>query len=272
MTYPGGKNGAGVYQRIISHMPPHAVYIEAFLGSGAIIRNKRPAGRNIGIDPSQKAIDLCRELAGDRTDIEYVSGDALWFLSTTATDVLGEETLIYCDPPYMMETRKGGDLYDHELTDSDHIDLLIRLNELPCMIMLSGYRSTIYDHALKDWHRIDYMAQTRQGQVEECLWMNFAPPVALHDYGHLGNDYRDRERIKRKKARWTAKIKAMDRLERLAIMEALTTAQDADMVVRERKDTRPDEEHSKSRPDRVISLNHVRQPGIERGRSGTMAG
>ena len=33
MTYPGGKNGAGIYQRIINHMPPHETYIEAFLGS-----------------------------------------------------------------------------------------------------------------------------------------------------------------------------------------------------------------------------------------------
>ncbi|MGJ8626091.1 MAG: hypothetical protein ACSHXB_03935 [Sulfitobacter sp.] len=41
MTYPGGKNGGGAYQRIINHMPPHRFYIEPFLGSGAVLRNKR---------------------------------------------------------------------------------------------------------------------------------------------------------------------------------------------------------------------------------------
>ena len=46
MTYPGGKNGAGEYQRIINHMPPHKTYIEAFLGSGAVMRHKRLAQRN----------------------------------------------------------------------------------------------------------------------------------------------------------------------------------------------------------------------------------
>ena len=43
MSYPGGKNGAGVYQAIINQMPPHQTYIEGFLGSGAVLRMKKPA-------------------------------------------------------------------------------------------------------------------------------------------------------------------------------------------------------------------------------------
>jgi hypothetical protein len=57
--------------------------------------------------------------------------------------------------------------------------------------------------------------------VNESLWMNFAPPSQLHDYAHLGDGFRERERIKRKKERWAGKIARMDRLERLAVMEAL---------------------------------------------------
>ncbi len=48
--YPGGKNGAGVWQRLIGMMPPHLAYVEPFLGSGAIWRRKRRAMLNIGID------------------------------------------------------------------------------------------------------------------------------------------------------------------------------------------------------------------------------
>ena len=50
MSYPGGKNGAGVYQTIINLMPPHETYIEPFLGGGAVMRLKRPAALNIGVD------------------------------------------------------------------------------------------------------------------------------------------------------------------------------------------------------------------------------
>lgn len=58
MNYPGGKNGKGVYQTIINLMPPHEVYIEPFLGSGAILRKKRPAPVNIGMDLDETAVKM----------------------------------------------------------------------------------------------------------------------------------------------------------------------------------------------------------------------
>lgn len=229
MTYPGGKNGAGIYQRIINHMPPHKTYIEACLGSGAVLRNKRPAKLNVGIDCSVDALELCLDLAGDlSSELRLIDGDALKLLPSLKSMVSDSflidqpDTLIYADPPYMMETRKGGELYDFEMGDEDHKRLLDILSEARCMVMISGYRSTLYDDALSHFTRLDYQAQTRRGMVTESLWMNFKPPVALHDYSHLGQDYRERERIKRKKARWAAKIAKMDRQERLAIMDVLT--------------------------------------------------
>ena len=47
-SYPGGKNA--VYRTLINRIPPHRVFIEAFLGSGALMRHKRAADVNIGID------------------------------------------------------------------------------------------------------------------------------------------------------------------------------------------------------------------------------
>jgi len=52
-------------------------------------------------------------------------------------------TLIYCDPPYLPETRKSGG-YEHELTREDHEELLITLDEFPGMVMLSGYDNPLY--------------------------------------------------------------------------------------------------------------------------------
>lgn len=50
MAWPGGKDGAGVYQGLINQIPPHDVYVAAFLGDDAIMRRKRPALWNVGID------------------------------------------------------------------------------------------------------------------------------------------------------------------------------------------------------------------------------
>jgi hypothetical protein len=56
MKYKGGKNGSGVFQRLICMMPPHRVYIEAFLGSGAILRRKRPADRSYAYELNRQTI------------------------------------------------------------------------------------------------------------------------------------------------------------------------------------------------------------------------
>lgn len=50
MAYTGGKDGAGVWQRLVNEIPPHSVFISAFLGDCALLRRKRPARLNIGID------------------------------------------------------------------------------------------------------------------------------------------------------------------------------------------------------------------------------
>ncbi len=230
MTYPGGKNGSGVYQRIINHMPPHDAYIEGFCGSGAVLRNKRPAKHNVAIDKSKDALDLCMKLCkGRHLGAVFLEGDALETLpqlcdfSSDQPLIENPKTLIYLDPPYVLSTRKGGELYDFEMSDLDHIKLLTVVCERPSMVMISGYRSAIYDEYLSEFHRIDYQTTTRQGLVDESLWMNFEPPNRLHDYSHLGENYRERERIKRKKNRFQSKFEQMPRLERLAIMEVLTS-------------------------------------------------
>src|SRR6185503_4318140 len=48
--FVGSKGGAGVWQRIISEMPPHDLYVEAFAGTGQVLLHKRPARASIAID------------------------------------------------------------------------------------------------------------------------------------------------------------------------------------------------------------------------------
>jgi DNA adenine methylase len=57
MSWPGGKDGAGVAQRLINEIPPHDVFISPFLGDCAILRRKRPAAISIGIDLDRANID-----------------------------------------------------------------------------------------------------------------------------------------------------------------------------------------------------------------------
>jgi len=66
------------------------------------------------------------------------------------------ETLFYCDPPYVLDTRTGGG-YRHEMTLNDHQDLVGILLSLSGMVLLSGYQHEIYV-PLEDagWRRVDF--------------------------------------------------------------------------------------------------------------------
>jgi DNA adenine methylase len=216
--YPGAKNGAGVYQQIINQMPPHEVYIETHLGTGAVLRRKRPARRNIGIDIDLQVIDA---FDGKGLDVQLVHGNATFYLS--AISYTGRE-LVYADPPYWPDSRKDLNLYRHEMTREQHAELLDVLTALPCKVIISGYWSDYYAQRLKGWRTHTFQAMTRHGLATEWLWMNFDEPTELHDYRYLGEDYRERERIKRKVNRWTRRLNAMDRLERQALLAALQDA------------------------------------------------
>lgn len=76
MKYFGGKGGSGVYQRIISLMPPHRLYIEPFLGGGAILRMKRPAHQSIGIDLNGLVISSFPAMAA----VTVLHGDGICWL------------------------------------------------------------------------------------------------------------------------------------------------------------------------------------------------
>lgn len=217
MSYAGGKNGSGVYQNIINLMPPHTVYIEPFLGGGAIMRQKKKAWKNIGIDRDERAIAAFQ----NNNDIEIKLGCGIEFLENY--DYKGGE-LIYCDPPYPHDTRTNLNLYKYEMTDNDHLRLIRALKALPCMVMISSYMNPLYSQELSNWKYTSFPAMTRGGLRTESLWYNFPEPVALHDYSFLGEGFRERERIKRKKERWLKKLKSLPTLEKQAILAAINDA------------------------------------------------
>lgn len=85
------------------------------------------------------------------------------------------DTLIYADPPYLRTSIHGtrDRMYRYEMAEADHRELLSTLNAHPGPVLLSGYRSDLYDRALGDWRRVEFAAAAEHGQARiECLWLN----------------------------------------------------------------------------------------------------
>lgn len=97
------------------------------------------------------------------------------------------QTLHYCDPPYLHETRsahvvKSGKGYRHEMTTDDHRRLAGALNEMSGMVVVSGYASPLYDELYEGWE-VKLRPTKADGGLDrtEVLWLNPACSRALHN-------------------------------------------------------------------------------------------
>jgi DNA adenine methylase len=211
--YFGSKATSGLCQAIIALMPPHDTYIESHLGGGAIMQRKPPALRNIGIDRDQRALERFR----CPYPVERVHGCAHRFLATY--DYRGRE-LVYCDPPYLKETRTSGRCYRFDYEEQDHLELLGLLRKLPCQVIVSGYPSALYDQWLAGWESLELQVMNQGGVRTEKVWFNFRCE-RVHWARYAGKNHTERQRIKRKAENWARRYRALPPGERLAVLAAL---------------------------------------------------
>jgi DNA adenine methylase len=213
----GGKGAMGAAQRIVSELPAHTLYIEAFAGSGAVGRLKKPAGLDLFIERDPETAASLRPLMGDRQRL--VVGDCMRLL---VPERIPTDAVLYADPPYIMSARKSRKrYYRFELsTDAEHERFLAWVDRFPCRVLVSGYSSELYADRLEGWRTVTFTVPTRKGSALEHLWCNFAPTIDLHDTRFVGAGYRERERIQRKVRRWVAKLAALPLQERAAVLAA----------------------------------------------------
>ncbi len=88
----------------------------------------------------------------------------------------------YLDPPYVQSTRKAKAAYkNHEMSDSQHKELLNVIASMNGKFMLSGYHNPMYDDMadLFGWRCVEFnlpnhasSAGTKERKIE-CVWMNY---------------------------------------------------------------------------------------------------
>lgn len=230
-TYNGGKESDGTYQKIINLMPPHFHYYEPFLGNGAIFRHKKRATLNTINDIDSDVVKEWKPI---------VENDVLISLrNETAFDILQElhntdypSILMYLDPPYLFSTRKNKrNIYKHEFTEVDHIRLLNDVRSLTHVkILISSYPNDLYDEYLKNWNSYVFKSSTRRGMRIEKVWFNYDRPTELHDYSYLGDNYRQRERIKNTIKNTVAKINRMSPLMKNFFLDELNKKKNDDHI------------------------------------------
>ncbi len=216
--YPGSKNVNGTYHKIINLIPPHEKYIEPFLGGGAILRHKLPAAVTVGNDLHTGIYEIWKNYQMPGFEIHNI--DALQLLSSLGTG--NRNIFVYLDPPYPMESRRCSKaIYNCELSDQYHENLLQFILTVDFNCMISTYPNKLYSKLLKGWKKYEFKSITRAGNSYEVLYMNYPTPTKLHDYRYLGRDCWERQGIKRKIERRVNTLSKLPILEQRAIILAL---------------------------------------------------
>ena len=174
-------------QAIITLMPKHNVYIETYLGDGEVFLAKPHAKFSIGIDSDEASLAKVMSKTiqqGYAGETRLISDDVHTFLRNYEFN--GDE-LVYCAPPYMMKTRKSNQQYAHDISDDRHLDLLTILKGINAKVILSGFKSKIYDDYLPDWNTYDFSVITSTGSRDERIWYNYELKKGLPLNGPIRN-------------------------------------------------------------------------------------
>ncbi len=90
-----------------------------------------------------------------------------------------KNTLCYCDPPYLHETRHSTNVYGVEMTEDDHRQLAEVLQGCTSKIILSGYPSELYNEIYSFWRTVSFdlpnnaAGGRKKKRKQETLWLNF---------------------------------------------------------------------------------------------------
>lgn len=94
------------------------------------------------------------------------------------------ETLFYCDPPYVHESRADIHAYAYEMTDREHRELANVLHQITGKVALSGYHCPLMRELYADWnyieaplkkaHSTNTSADHNKQERTEVLWVNYS--------------------------------------------------------------------------------------------------
>jgi len=93
-----------------------------------------------------------------------------------------ENVLMYLDPPYVLNSRRGKRIYTNEFSHDDHIRLCELINKSQAKIILSGYENDIYNTHLKNFNKTSAYSYDGKGNRRlEILWTNYYATKELFD-------------------------------------------------------------------------------------------
>ncbi|WP_394743090.1 DNA adenine methylase [Natronococcus roseus] len=174
-------------QFFISVQQSYSGHPDATKGRWGYTRKESRRGKSCVVNNWQQKIKSMNEVAERMGEVQIECKPAIDIIQRYDH----EEALHYLDPPYIHESREQNslDVYDTEMSEKDHRELLEIARGADGYVAISGYPNDVYEEELEEygWLRQDKTASANtadDGQKErvECVWTNYDPePVSNNE-------------------------------------------------------------------------------------------
>ena len=204
MKYVGNKNIPGVIELLVNNLPKSKRYFSLFFGGGGLETSKYTDNAHFICSEKNKE---CLKYQSDTAVIEYFD-----YKDLIEENVFTTEDFVFADPPYTFCSRSSGrKYYKFEFSEECHQDFLKYIICLNAKVMITHPECDIYNQALKNWKKIPFEYQSRNGLFKDCIWINYNTAVIeLLNYDALGNNFTERQAIKRQRKNIINKFSKMD--------------------------------------------------------------
>lgn len=148
----------------------------ASLGRWANCRNTSRAGMAGAVSRWLGAVEMLPEIALRLVRVQIENRPAIEVIQLYDA----KDTLFYCDPPYVHETRGDQNSYAYEMTDEEHRELAQVLNSVQGFVAISGYDCELMNELYSPPKWFKNVAPSRtihstKDKRTEVLWTNYDP-------------------------------------------------------------------------------------------------
>lgn len=146
----------------------------ASIGRWANCKNTSRAGMSGVISRWMGGVEQLEEIAHRLLRVQIENRSAIDIIKLYDS----EDTLFYCDPPYIHSTRGDNKAYGYEMTDQQHVELAEVLNHVEGKVAVSNYDCPLMDklYPAPKWRKIYAplkQINSTHDLRQEVLWLNY---------------------------------------------------------------------------------------------------
>ncbi len=207
----------GIRRNIINLIPKCSIFIETMAENGSIFNKIKL--------PETTIVNHTNQLSTNKQNYDknqnIINENLPYYklFHKYAPLLKKKNAFAFFNPPQLSEITPTTPTKQNPWQKKEHSQFLTLVKTLKCKCMICQNPNPLYDKALKKWNTFN-IENYAQNKILR-LYINYPKPLILQDHNHLGSDYKDCQRIKRKANNFLNKLASFSEPEKTAVLSEI---------------------------------------------------